>query len=151
MNTVPPFPVFRCPQGISKPHSCPFLHVISMLSHLFFCLPLLLAPFTVPCRIIFAMPEDLEMWLYHLSFRFFTMVRRSSCTPTAFWIQLWHGRHMVFVGNVQRSPIGDMWVSFRACYTPRKEKFGRYPELWTFLVGLETHVVLSYLWSVFCK
>ena len=55
---------------------------------LFFCLPLLLATFTVPCRIVFAMPEDLEMWPYHLSFRFFTMVRRSSCTPTAFWILL---------------------------------------------------------------
>ena len=26
-------------------------------SHLLFCLPLLLAPFTVPCRIVFAMPE----------------------------------------------------------------------------------------------
>ena len=24
-NTVPSFPVFRCPQGLSKPHSCPFL------------------------------------------------------------------------------------------------------------------------------
>ena len=54
-------------------------------SHLFFCLPLLLAPFTVPCKIVFAMPEDLEMWPYHLSYRFFTMVRRSSCTPIAFW------------------------------------------------------------------
>ena len=29
-------------------------------SHLFFCLPLLLAPFTVPCRIVFAMPENLR-------------------------------------------------------------------------------------------
>ena len=27
-NTFPFFPVFRCPQGISKPHSCPFLDVI---------------------------------------------------------------------------------------------------------------------------
>ena len=51
------------------------------------CIPLLLAPFTVPCRIVFAMPEDLEMWLYHLSFHFFTMVR-SSCTPIAFWVLL---------------------------------------------------------------
>ena len=29
-------------------------------SHLFFCLPLFLFPFTVPCRIAFAKPEDLE-------------------------------------------------------------------------------------------
>ena len=27
-NTVPSLPVFRCPQGISKPHSRPFLDVI---------------------------------------------------------------------------------------------------------------------------
>ena len=48
-------------------------HSLMLSSHLFFCVPLLLAPFTVPCRIIFAMPEDLEMWPYHLSFRFFTL------------------------------------------------------------------------------
>ena len=64
------------------------VHSLMLCSHLFFCLPLLLAPFTVPCRIVFAMPEDLEMWPYHLNFRFFTMVRRSSCTPVAFWILL---------------------------------------------------------------
>ena len=63
-------------------------HSLMLSSHLFFCLPLLLAPFTVPCRIVFAMPEDLEMWPYHLSFHFFTMVRRSSSTPIAFWILL---------------------------------------------------------------
>ena len=84
------------------------VHSLMFSSHLFFCLPLLLAPFTVPCRIVFAMPEDLEMWPYHLSFRFFTMVRRSSCVPIAFWILL---RtlvcHMVFVGNVQKSPIAS--------------------------------------------
>ena len=46
-----------------------------MFSRLFFCLPLILVPFTDPCIIVFAMPEDLEMWPYHLSFRFFSMVR----------------------------------------------------------------------------
>ena len=56
------------------------VHFLMLSSHLSFCLPLLLAPFTVPCRIVFVMLEDLEMWPYHLSFRFFTMVRRSSCT-----------------------------------------------------------------------
>ena len=61
---------------------------LMLSSQLFFCLPLLLAPFTVPCRIVFAMPDDLEMCQYHLSFRFFTTVRRSSCTPIAFWILL---------------------------------------------------------------
>ena len=65
-----------------------YVHFLILSSHLFFCLPLLLTPFTVPCRIVFAMPEDLEMWSYHLSFLFFTMVRRSSYTPIAFWILL---------------------------------------------------------------
>ena len=64
------------------------IHSLLLSSHLFFCLPLLLAPFTVSCRIVFAMPEDLEMWPYHLSSRFFTMVRRSSCTRIAFWFLL---------------------------------------------------------------
>ena len=64
------------------------LHSLMLSSYLFFCLPLLLAPFIVPCRIVFAMPEHLEMWPYHLSFRFFTMVGRSSCIPVAFWILL---------------------------------------------------------------
>ena len=64
------------------------VHSLMLSSHLFFCLPLLLAPFTVPCRIVFAMPEDLEMWPYHLSYRFFTMARRLSCSPAAFWILL---------------------------------------------------------------
>ena len=79
-------------------------------SHLFFCLPLLLVPVTVPCRIVFAMPEELKMWSYHLSFLFFTMVRRSSCTPITFWILLRTSlfvRHMVFVGNIQKSPIAS--------------------------------------------
>ena len=57
-------------------------------SYLFFCRPLLHTPFTVPCRTVFAMPDDLEIWPYNMSFRFFTMIRRSSCTPVAFWILL---------------------------------------------------------------
>ena len=88
----------------------PFPSIPLMLSsHLFFCLPLILAPFTVTCRIVFAMPKDLEMWPNHLSFRFFTMVGRSSCTKTGFWILLRTSsfRHMAFVENVQKSPIAS--------------------------------------------
>ena len=51
-----------------SPNSVP-VHSLMLSSHLFFCLPLLLASFTVPCRTVFAMPEDLEMWQYHRSFR----------------------------------------------------------------------------------
>ena len=60
------------------------VHPLMLSSHLFFCLPLLFAAFTVPCRIVFAMPEDLDIRPYHFIFRFFTMVRRLSCTPIAF-------------------------------------------------------------------
>ena len=34
------------------------VHSVTLSSHLFFCLPLLLPPCTVPCRIIFASPVD---------------------------------------------------------------------------------------------
>ena len=79
------FPVLGSPQGISKLHFCPFLDVIFPSLPLW---PFLFAPFIVPYRIVFAMPEDIEMWRYHMCFRFFIMVRRSSCTPIAFWILL---------------------------------------------------------------
>ena len=45
--------------------SIPVLSLI-LSSHLFFCLPLFLFPFTVPCRMVFAKPEDLETWPNHL-------------------------------------------------------------------------------------
>ena len=86
--TIPFHPSLSSAALRESPNPIP-VHSLMLSSHLFFCLPLLLAHFTVPCRIVFAMPEDIEMWPYHLSFRFFTMVRRSSCTPIAFWILLW--------------------------------------------------------------
>ena len=50
------------------------VHSLILSSHLFFCLPLFLFPFTVPFRIVFAKPEDLETWPNHLSFRVLNMV-----------------------------------------------------------------------------
>ena len=68
------------------------IHVHSSIlsSHFFFCLPLFLFlfPFIVPCRIVFAEPEDIETWPKHLSFRFLTRVRSSSYSPMAAWIFL---------------------------------------------------------------
>ena len=64
------------------------VHSLILSSHLFFCLPLFLLPFTVPCRIVFAKPEDLETWPNHLSFRFLTRVRSSSYSQMAAWIFL---------------------------------------------------------------
>ena len=73
--TIPFHPSLSSAALRESPNPIP-IHSLMLSSHLFFGLPLLLAPFTVPCRIVFAMPEDLEMWPYHLSFRFFTMDRR---------------------------------------------------------------------------
>ena len=85
--TIPFHPSLSSAALRESPNPIP-VHSLMLSSHLFFCLLLLFPPFTVPCRIVFAMPEDLEMWPYHLSFRFFTMVRGSSCTPVAFCILL---------------------------------------------------------------
>ena len=64
------------------------VHSLILSSHLFFCLPLFLFPFTVPCRIVFAKLEDFETWPNHLSFRFLTRVKSSSYSPMAAWIFL---------------------------------------------------------------
>ena len=53
------------------------VHYLILSSHLFFCLPLFLFAFTVPCRIVFPKPEDLETWPNHLSFCFMIRVRSS--------------------------------------------------------------------------
>ena len=53
------------------------VHSVMLSSHLFFCLPLLLPPCTVPCRIIFASPVDFVpipeyiLLLYQIFFFFF--------------------------------------------------------------------------------
>ena len=55
-----------------------------MLSpRLFFCLPLLLPPCTVPCRIVVASPADLVTCPYHFNLRLFTVVKMSSWGPMA--------------------------------------------------------------------
>ena len=59
------------------------VHYLILSSHLFLCLSLFLVPFTVPCKIVFAKPEDFETWPNHLSFRFLTRVRSSSYSPMA--------------------------------------------------------------------
>ena len=67
------------------PNSRP-VHSLMLSSHLFLCLPCLLPPFTVPCMMVLARPDEQETWAYHCSLCLFTMVRRSSCGPIACWI-----------------------------------------------------------------
>ena len=62
------------------------VHSLMLSSHLFLCLPCLLPPFTVPCKMVLARHDERETWPYHCSLRLFTMVRRSSCGPIACWI-----------------------------------------------------------------
>ena len=63
------------------------VHSLILSPHLFLCLPLHFL-FTVPCRIVFAKPEDFETWPNHLSFRFLTRVRSLSYSPMTAWIIL---------------------------------------------------------------
>ena len=62
------------------------VHSLMLSSHLFFCLPCLLPPFTVPCKMVLAWPDEREKWPYHCSLHLFTMVRRSLHAPIACWI-----------------------------------------------------------------
>ena len=59
---------------------------LMLSSHLFLCLPCLLPPFTVPCKMVLARPDERETWPYHCSLRLFTVVSRSSCGLIACWI-----------------------------------------------------------------
>ena len=61
------------------------VHSLMLSSHLFLCLPCLLPPFTEPCKMVLARPDEWETWPYHCSLRLFTTVR-SSCGPIACWI-----------------------------------------------------------------
>ena len=70
------------------PNSRP-VHSLMLSSHLFFCLPCLLPPRTVPCKMVLARPGEWETRPYHCSLRLFTIVRSSSCGPIFCWI--FHG------------------------------------------------------------
>ena len=84
-QTFPPFLSSAALRESANPIS---IHYLMLSSHLFFCLPLLLAPFSVSHNIAFDIPEDLEMWSFHLNVHFFISVRRWSCIPVASWILL---------------------------------------------------------------
>ena len=62
---------------------------LTLSSHLFLCLPCLLPPFTMPCKMVLARLDEWETWLYHCSLHLFTMVKRSSCGLIAYWILAW--------------------------------------------------------------
>ena len=61
------------------------VYSLMLSSHLFLCPPCLLPPFTVPCKMVLARPDERETYPYHCRLRLFTMVR-SSCGPITCWI-----------------------------------------------------------------
>ena len=63
------------------PNSRPVHSLLS--SHLFLSLPCLLPPFTVPCTMVLARPDERETWPYHCSLHLFVVVRKPSCGPVA--------------------------------------------------------------------
>ena len=80
------FPVLHCLLGLGELQACPFPDDASPL---FLCLPCLLCPFTLPCKMVLARPDEREMWPYYCSLCLFMMVRRSSCGLIACWILAW--------------------------------------------------------------
>ena len=62
------------------------IHSLLLSSRLFFCLPCLLPPFTVPCNMVLDRPDEWETCPYHFSLHLFRMVRRSSRGSIACWI-----------------------------------------------------------------
>ena len=62
------------------PNSRP-VHSLMLSSLLFLCLPCLLLPFTVPCKLVLARRDGSSG-----SLRLFALVRRSSSGPIASWI-----------------------------------------------------------------
>ena len=67
------FSVLHCPLGLSELQACPFPDVV--FPPLF--LPCLLPPFTVPCKMVSAKPDEQETCLHHCSLRLFIV--RSLC------------------------------------------------------------------------
>ena len=62
------------------------VHSLMLSSYLFLCLPCLLPPFTVPCKMVLARHDKQEIWPYHCSLLLFMIVRRSSSGLIACWI-----------------------------------------------------------------
>ena len=84
MILQPVFSIFLFSTALwDLPDSRP-VHSLMLSSYLYLCPPCLLPPFTVPCKMVLARPDERETWPYHCSLRLF-MIIRSSCGPIACW------------------------------------------------------------------
>ena len=78
------FSAFLCDLANSRP-----VHSLMLSSHLFLCLHCHLSPFTVPCKMVLARPDEWETSQCHCSLCLFTMIRRSSIGLIACLILAW--------------------------------------------------------------
>ena len=88
------------------------VHSLMFSSHLFLCLPCLLPPFTVPCKMVFASPDERETWPYHCSLRLFTIIRRSWCGPFACWILI----IIIIIDNFYIALFSNKWYTHCALH-----------------------------------
>ena len=95
------------------------VHSLMLSPYLFLCLPCLLPPFTVPCKMVLARPDERETWSYHCSLRLFTLVRRSSCRPIpclilaqTSWLVTWS--LYVMHSILQQQLISIAWILLRS-------------------------------------
>ena len=84
LNPFSPFPPLFSIAVWDLTNSRP-VYSLMLSSHLLFCLPCLVLPFTVPCNMVLARPDDRETWPYHCCLLLFTMVRKSWRGPIACW------------------------------------------------------------------
>ena len=99
-------------------HSRP-VHSLMLSSHCFFCLPLCLPPWTVPCRIVLASPDDHVTCLYHFSL----------CLFIGYVISVWDTKEVAETSHLQ-----CLYPSFNVCcYGPRFTYIQKYVH------GLGTH------------
>ena len=61
------------------------VHSLMLSSHLFLCLPCLLPPFTVPCKMVLPRPDEQKTCLHYCCLHLFMLVG-TSCGPIACWI-----------------------------------------------------------------
>ena len=59
------------------------VHSLMLSPYLFLCLPCLLSPFTVPCKMVLARPDEGKTCPCHCSLHLFTTVKKSSCDTIA--------------------------------------------------------------------
>ena len=69
------------------PNSRP-VHSLMLSSHLFLCPPCLLPPFTVPCKMVLARPDERETRPYHCSLRACWILARTSSLVERFLLQV---------------------------------------------------------------